>query len=114
MLHSEDKGYLKCEHCSRMIKGKGNLSRHIKQLHGTNVGKCDICNETFSLSYLSDHKLRKHSDSNPCCKICEKVFSSIRDLRVHNNRIHVKSEVDIYGKMLTKMEINETLFKNEN
>ena len=46
------------------------------------------------MKHLSDHKLRKHSDSNPCCRICEKVFSSIINLRVHNKRIHVKSEVD--------------------
>ena len=97
-----------------MIKSKGNLSRHIKQVHGTNVGKCDVCNETFSLSYLSDHKLRKHSDSNPCCEICDKIFSSIRDLRVHNKIIHEKSEVDIKGKLLTKIEINDTMFKSEN
>ena len=65
------------------------------------------------MSNMSDHKMRKHSDVKLPCESCGKSFGTTKDLWTHNKRVHEKSELNIKGKVVTKIEFNESLFKDE-
>jgi len=80
---------IKCDHCSKIIKFKKNLSRHMAVFHQNLDHEkygCDLCEVEFSSKYHLD----RHLESKNClknltqeCKKCKKRFVSVEKLKIH-------------------------------
>ncbi|KAI9580154.1 hypothetical protein GQX74_000147 [Glossina fuscipes] len=97
------KGSFCCTLCPKRYSRKGDLQRHVKQVHinGENIIKnpksarktkkglvrtylCTFCGQSFGRkSTLSTH-VRIHTDDRPYkCEFCEKTFKSLVNLKYH-------------------------------
>ena len=82
-----------CSICSKVISGKRNLRRHIRQVH-TDVRpyKCDECNQSFGdRGNLKRHEKSKHLKLRDQCPQCE-ISCSVGTLQRHIRTFH-KMEV---------------------
>ena len=82
-----------CSICSKEISGKGNLKRHIRQVH-TDVKpySCDECNQSFGdRGNLRRHEKSKHLKLREQCPQCE-ISCSVGTLQRHIRTFH-KMEV---------------------
>jgi len=82
-----------CEVCDKTFPTKADLVKHNKASHessGTELVKCDICDQSFKASYMRRHKYYKHtSNSLPKhCGECGKEFKSREIMLKHVRKIH--------------------------
>ena len=74
--------------CSKEFKSISNLLNHDKKFHmlkGTNVYKCDNCNEKLGdKTKLKYHITKEHI----ACNICFKIYPTIKSLNIHITGVH--------------------------
>ncbi|XP_014471757.1 PREDICTED: zinc finger protein 761-like [Dinoponera quadriceps] len=93
-----------CEYCYMRFQLKGELQRHIKQVHmGQRVYFCSHCDVVLKNKIsLHDHQVRKHTEGrNYVCHDCGKSFKMKNDLSVHVRNIHGdgrEAVCDVCGK----------------
>eukprot|EP00092_Neocalanus_flemingeri_P005315 GFUD01005723.1.p1 GENE.GFUD01005723.1~~GFUD01005723.1.p1 ORF type:complete len:310 (+),score=80.33 GFUD01005723.1:57-986(+) len=93
----------KCEECDAVICGKGNMNRHIREVHRIEVRlnikkteapsfphKCDECRFVTKRKFdLRVHNMQKHSGDNKmmhACQNCEKTYRFKSSLRRHEKQ----------------------------
>ena len=95
----------RCDQCEYVAKRKFHLSRHIKTMHGGNVGgdtpkdkrTCPHCFKLFcNSSKVRRHIKSMHTTEKFNCEICQEKFSSSNALMKHGDS-HV---THIVGKMI--------------
>ncbi|VDH96523.1 Hypothetical predicted protein [Mytilus galloprovincialis] len=85
----EEKAY-KCDQCDKSFIRVGNFRTHMKwHENGEDHFKCNLCNRKFlNQENLLIHE-RVHSGNTPYqCGFCSKSYSTIKSLRIHQNRMH--------------------------
>ena len=83
-----------CEHCGKSFTNREGLSKHIKNIHNTDVMYvCESCGfSTNSKIKLSIHNRNTHlTDKMKTCQHCGKQFPQITKLEVHIDRVHSDS-----------------------
>jgi len=92
----------KCEECDKIIRGKNNLQRHMKEVHKIVKTrdlekvtvkifphKCDACSEVFKRKNdLVNHVEGKHRGKRFSCNFCDKSFPYKRNVTRHIKNIH--------------------------
>ncbi|XP_063437541.1 uncharacterized protein LOC134718768 [Mytilus trossulus] len=89
----EEKAY-KCDQCDKSFIRVGNFRTHMKwHENGEDHFKCNLCNRKFlNQESLLIHE-RVHSGNTPYqCGFCSKSYSTIKNLRIHQNRMHKNSK----------------------
>ncbi|OXA44971.1 zinc finger protein 486 [Folsomia candida] len=77
-----------CAKCSKQFKTKDNLTRHMVTHDPDAKVKCEVCGNIFkNKRSLSTHKFEIHIDQT-WCATCDQMFSSVDDLRRHNDTVH--------------------------
>ena len=77
----------KCNICGIVLKGKANLKRHKKLLHGRQKLFCHICSKKCtSQRQLDDHIKSCHE--HVTCDICQKTIRNVYDLKRHMAIVH--------------------------
>ena len=120
---NEDKKY-KCPTCGRGFTDKYARNDHINVHTGERPHKCKYCPATFaSQGTLGTHqrahlgikrKPKPKSDfGEPTpCHACGKLFNSMDQLKVHEQRHHVESQCAICGIMITNAKMKFHVKKN--
>lgn len=92
-----------CDECGKIIRGKHNLSQHLREIHGLettyNLNKvtvktyphnCDKCDAVFKRkSHLNSHIVGIHGGERFPCGQCGKEFQNKSNLNRHIKNIHV-------------------------
>ena len=120
---NEDKKY-HCPICNRGFTDKYARNDHINVHTGERPHKCKHCPATFaSQGTLGTHqrahlgikrKPKPKSDfGEPTpCHACGKLFNSMDQLKVHEQRHHVESQCAICGRMITNAKMKFHVKKN--
>ena len=81
-----------CPICHQVIKGRGNLSRHIKEVHlKTDLHQCPICKKVVKRpDSLKNHMISRHQQQKRpfSCSTCSKEFVGRIHLRYHTITDH--------------------------
>lgn len=75
---------LTCQICNKIYKGALSLRKHISSTHRKPYKVCEVCGK--HVKDIKLHKL-KHGEKSFRCEVCQKMFTSRRQLLVHE-RIH--------------------------
>ncbi|XP_055613785.1 uncharacterized protein LOC129760208 [Uranotaenia lowii] len=78
-----------CEHCGKQFSDVRNLKRHVSSIHEAveAMHECKICSKKLkSVEALSKHLEIFHSDQQFSCKYCQKTYTSVGSLRLHESR----------------------------
>ncbi|CAC5403078.1 KRAB [Mytilus coruscus] len=89
----EEKAY-KCDQCDKSFIRVGNFRTHMHwHENGEDHFECNLCNRKFlNQENLLTHE-RVHSGNTPYqCGFCSKSYSTIKNLRIHQNRMHKNSK----------------------
>ena len=110
-------GPIKCEYCNKTVSSKGNLKRHIEDVHkGQKRYECELCSKSFSQKCnLKTHILKYHKEKPLKIKIGQKrSFNKMRRATLINHKKKVQEKVEnvVKIKLRCKPEI-EDLSKHE-
>ena len=76
-----------CPHCFKILKGKKNFDRHLRNLHSELKFKCHMCDKKLATeSYLKKHIKWAHSPA--FCDICGNKSSCENELKRHRVLVH--------------------------
>ena len=83
-------GPFKCKYCDKKIISKGNLKRHIEDVHeGQKKYECEFCNRNFSQKCnLKNHQFKVHKGKKFKCETCQKYFNHEKILQNHMKISH--------------------------
>ncbi|XP_065161470.1 zinc finger protein 239-like [Atheta coriaria] len=73
-----------CELCNKVFRGEFYLKKHIRISHKRPLKVCQICGKTVRDMPLH---LLTHGEKSVQCSVCQKMFTSKRQMEVHK-RIH--------------------------
>jgi KRAB domain-containing zinc finger protein len=87
-------GFHQCNKCEYSSKERGNLIRHIRNIH-LNILRfhCDICDFKCNLdANLQRHikRIHQHGPKEYGCDACDKRFFSKAELKTHTSIVHLK------------------------
>ena len=78
---------IECPHCQKTFAEKGNLERHIRDVHGTLAFKCQKCSKRFASQIQMRHHI-KYSHEPVTCDICYKSILNKYELKIHHVKVH--------------------------
>ena len=83
---------LQCDICKKGFHYKGNLNRHLENVHAPlekSIFQCSECTKTFELSiYLKQHFKIAHDNERHTCPICKKDFKRAVYMNMHLKSLH--------------------------
>jgi hypothetical protein len=90
-------GAYKCQICSKVLKTRVHLRRHMHQIHQSNPKfVCEFCQKTFRRKDNLKCHLRIHSGEQPFeCKICQRRFRFKSGYSFHMKNQHQREESSI-------------------
>ena len=94
--HSDSaKETVKCEQCEKCFSSKGNLKKHVDNIHEKVNHKCTTCGKNFtSKSSLSTHVNSIHLKKTAVkCDQCHKTFGRKSVLKIHILDVHLKKQI---------------------
>ena len=86
--HNTERNFV-CDICTAAFKSKNDLNRHARNIHKPLEVDlpCPYCGKLFSKrNTLNHHVFIKHKSTQ--CKVCQKMFESRQDLKVHMTEDH--------------------------
>ena len=86
-VHTDLKPY-KCDKCDRRFGDAGNLKRHIKGKHEGLRDQCNQCNQSVFIGCMQRHIRTYHSIQTYNCSHCDKDFRTRYGLSSHVNEKH--------------------------
>ena len=102
LKQSDDKSNVQCQECGESFKLKHNLTRHIRNVHGSSrTLDCSFCKFTTKFPYnLTRHKSEKHGIEGKgtgisgmlmySCKVCNFTTFDENTMYTHNLTVHNK------------------------
>ncbi|XP_075224329.1 uncharacterized protein LOC142326076 isoform X10 [Lycorma delicatula] len=118
-VHLDQSAVFDCQFCGKKFKNKTTVKNHEKLVHADDEVACDLCNKKFKSEFHMKVHRKTHTNENfrvcsicgksvkcisthmnvmhmehttATCDICEKVYPSERNLRVHKRLSHSRKE----------------------
>ena len=89
-VHKVLEGSISCDKCNKSFTSTDNLRKHIDVVH-KNIKKysCKDCSQEFSYyASFKSHRVLQHEAEPSKCQLCEKTFTSKRQLKKHDSIVH--------------------------
>ncbi|XP_048002583.1 zinc finger protein OZF-like isoform X2 [Leguminivora glycinivorella] len=98
LVHPSEDRSVQCPQCDKKFKVDMLLQRHIKWSHPQDgmMYRCPECGRTLpSIACFRKHMQNVHSGSQDAvCKICSKVFKTVKTLNRHERIVHGGAKVE--------------------
>ena len=93
-----EKRSVPCSICGENLSSRGNLNKHIKQVHeiSDQTFKCDFCSKSFKEEYLLKDHFIIHQSNRPKfkCEKCGKQSYTLNALKMHIRGVHDQIKTD--------------------
>lgn len=87
-IRTHDNIMFKCNICAKIFASSLRLAKHNKQYH-EGIFKCDKCPLSFNSRYILKRHATSHlPESERTCKICDKVYKTVKILNDHVRTCH--------------------------
>ncbi len=107
----------KCPQCSKILRNKHSLAKHISVIHNKEslpLFHCDQCPKSFpAKNQLKQHIIHRHSDARPVqCNSCSKCFKTKSALRSHMIIMHNRERPFLCTECGAAYPINQQLLQH--
>ena len=93
LFHKEKDIDCDIEGCDIKFKKKGDMKKHIRNVHNNEKSLCVLCGESFK--DLNYHIKVAHENVQHACLVCSKVYSSKQGLNFHMKHSHGEGKKEV-------------------